>query len=117
MFDLFCLCVVLCSSGQGRTAVADCLEVKFINQIKSTSCYDISFSFQQKKENQTKEDSSTAKSEVTKEKPTDESSSSRDNVQVLGEDENVREKSMEEMIDKVTVTLFFLPFTLHAGTK
>ena len=32
---LFCLCVVLCSSGQGRMAVADCLEVKFINQIKS----------------------------------------------------------------------------------
>ena len=32
---LFCLCVVLCSSGQGRTAVADCPEVKFINQIKS----------------------------------------------------------------------------------
>ena len=26
------ICVVLCSSGQGRTAVADCLEVKFINQ-------------------------------------------------------------------------------------
>jgi len=32
---LFCLCVVPCSAGQGRTAVADCLEVKFINQIKS----------------------------------------------------------------------------------
>ena len=29
----FCLCVVPCSSGQGRTAVADCLEVTFINQI------------------------------------------------------------------------------------
>ena len=41
---LFCLCVVLCSSGQGRTAVADCLEVKFINQIKS-----IHISYQTKK--------------------------------------------------------------------
>ena len=34
---LFCLCVVLCSFGQGRTAVADCIEVKFINQIKVKS--------------------------------------------------------------------------------
>ena len=33
---LFCLCAVLFSSGQGRTAVADCLEVKFINQINQS---------------------------------------------------------------------------------
>ena len=37
------LCVVLCSFGQGRTAVADCLEVKFINQIKSKSKVKIGF--------------------------------------------------------------------------
>jgi len=72
------------------------------------------FTFQQQKDN------NSATNETKEQQPPDDLKSSRDNVQVLGEDENVRAKPMEEMIVKVTILVSIsitINVTLHTDIK